>query len=60
MQECHCVFIFLMIDGAQIKAAFNTLNVDEQELLERIFQNDRANELMARLLGDTEQNNKAA
>jgi hypothetical protein len=34
--------------------------VDEQELLERIFQNDRANELVARLLGDTEQNNKAA
>lgn len=34
--------------------------VDEQELLERIFQNDRANELIARLPDDTEQNNKAA
>lgn len=33
---------------------------DEQELLERIFHNDSANELMARILGHTEQNNKAA
>ena len=49
----------LFVELLQIIAtAFD--QVDEQELLERIFQNDRANELVARLLGDTEQNNKAA
>jgi len=34
--------------------------IDEQELLERIFQNDRTRELFARLLNDTDQNKKAA
>lgn len=49
----------LMIELLQIIAiVFDQM--DEQELLERIFQNDRANELIARLLGDTEQNSRAA
>ena len=34
--------------------------IDEQELLERIFQNDQARELFARLLNDPDQNNIAA
>jgi predicted nucleic acid-binding Zn finger protein len=35
-------------------------DIDEQELLERIFQNDRTREFFARLLNDTDQNNIAA
>lgn len=35
-------------------------DIDEQELLEKIFQNDQAQELFARLLNDTDQNKKAA
>jgi predicted nucleic acid-binding Zn finger protein len=34
--------------------------IDEQELLERIFHNDKTRELFARLLNDTDQNNIAA
>jgi hypothetical protein len=49
----------LLIELLQIMATFFD-QMDEQELLERIFQNDRANELIVRLLGDTEQNSRAA
>jgi hypothetical protein len=49
----------LLIELLQIIATVFD-QIDEQELLERIFQNDRANELIARLLSDTEQNSRAA
>jgi len=49
----------LLIELLQIIATVFD-QIDEQELLERIFQNDQANELIARLLGDTEQNSRAA
>jgi hypothetical protein len=49
----------LLIELLQIMATVFD-QMDEQELLERIFENDQANELIARLLGDTEQNSRAA